>query len=78
LIEDKKAGPADTAAARIDTSAWLRSLPRRDRKVAKVLATGEMTNAAARKFNVSAGRISQLRRELEASWVEFQRESVAA
>jgi len=34
LIEDKRSGPADTAAARIDTSAWLRPLPRRDRKVA--------------------------------------------
>jgi len=78
LVEDKRSGPADTAAARIDTSAWLRSLPRRDRKVAKVLATGETTNAAAKKFRISAGRISQLRRELEESWQEFQGDLVAA
>jgi len=78
LVEDKHAGPADTAAARLDTSAWLRSLPQRNRKIAKVLATGETTNGAARKFNVTAGRISQLRRELEASWGEFQGDLVAA
>jgi len=78
LVEDRKVGPADTAAARLDTSAWLRSLPQRDRKVAKVLAAGETTNAAAKKFRISAGRISQLRRELEESWEKFQGELVAA
>jgi len=78
LVEDRHAGPADTAAARIDMSAWLRSLPRRDRKVAKVLATGETTNAAAKKFRISAGRISQLRRELEQSWEKFHGELVVA
>jgi len=39
--------------------------------VAKFLANGETTTAAADKFNVSAGRISQLRRELQESWQEF-------
>jgi len=78
LVEDKKAGQADTAAARIDTPAWLRTLPRRNRRIAKILATGETTNAAAKKFGVSAGRISQLRRELEASWAAYQGEPDAA
>jgi len=78
LVENKRSGPADTSAARLDTSAWLRSLPRRNRKIAKVLATGETTNGVARKFGVSAGRISQLRRELEMSWEKFQGDLVAA
>jgi len=42
------------------------------------LATGETTNAAAKKFRISAGRISQLRRELEESWKKFQGDLVAA
>ncbi len=68
LVEDRHAGPAETAAARIDVTAWFRSLPASKRKVARVLATGESTQETARKFGLTAGRISQLRRELAASW----------
>ena len=78
LVEDRRAGPAETAAARIDLTTWYRSLPVRNRKLAKVLATGETTGAVAKKFKVSAGRISQVRRELEQSWVAYQAEPVAA
>ena len=78
LVEDKHVGPAETAAARIDLTTWYRSLPVRNRKLAKVLATGETTGAVAKKFKVSAGRISQVRRELEQSWVAYQAEPVAA
>lgn len=78
LVEDKKAGPADTAAARIDVTDWYRSLPIRDRKIAKVLATGDTTGAVAKKFGISVGRVSQLRRKLEESWREFQGERVTA
>lgn len=41
LIEDRHAGPAETAAARIDIGAWFASLPRRKRRIAATLATGE-------------------------------------
>ena len=47
LVEDKHVGPADVAVSRIDFAAWLRTLPSRLRKIAKVLATGESTTAAA-------------------------------
>jgi hypothetical protein len=75
LLEDRKAGPAETAAARIDISDWFDRLPRHKRRVAATLATGETTKRAARKFKVSPGRISQLRRELEDAWRAFQGES---
>jgi hypothetical protein len=65
------AGPADIARTRIDFSDWLGSLKRRDRRVAAFLASGETTEAAAKKFKVSDGRISQLRKELAASWRQF-------
>ena len=78
LIEDRHAGPAETAASRIDFSEWLRSLPRRSQRTAETLAAGETTKKAARKHRVSAGRISQMRRELKDNWEAFQGEDQAA
>jgi len=77
-VEDRHAGPAETAASRIDFAAWLKSLPRKSRKIAETLASGETTKSAARKHRVSAGRISQIRRELMDNWREFQGELVPA
>lgn len=78
LIEDRHATPAQTAAARIDIGQWFASLPRKKRRIAQTLATGEPTKSAARRFCVSAGRISQLRRELMDSWANFQGEPTFA
>ncbi len=75
LVEDRRAGPAEIAAARIDLAVWLRLLSRRNRRIAKSLATGESTCDVARQFHLSAARVSQLRRELEASWRAFQGEA---
>ena len=72
LLEDRHAGPADTAAARIDIAAWLESLPKKKRRIAALLATGETTKRTARRFHVSPGRISQMRRELQQAWQDFQ------
>ena len=44
------------------TSAMVGTLNRRDRRVAEFLANGETTTRAAKRFKVSAGRISQLRK----------------
>jgi hypothetical protein len=74
VVEDKTATPADIAATRIDFADWLRSLRPKHRQIAKTLATGETTSDAARKFRLSSGRISQLRRELQDDWLEFQGE----
>ena len=74
LVEDKKAGPAETAAARIDFGTWLRSLPNRDRRIAEMLATGEKTGVVAERFGLTAGRVSQLRSLFETSWQQLQGE----
>jgi hypothetical protein len=71
LVEDRHAGPADTARVRLDFSDWLDSLKRRDRKIALKLAEGDKTSDVAKRFKISAGRISQLRRELAESWHKF-------
>ena len=77
LVEDRQATPADIAAARIDVSAWLESLPPRSRRLAERLALGESTSDAARQLGVSRSRVSQLRRELHRAWQAFQGESFA-
>lgn len=78
VVEDYRVGPAETAAARIDLTDWFDSLPRHKRRVAQVLASGETTKRTARRFRVSSGRISQLRREFENSWEAFQGEPAFA
>jgi hypothetical protein len=77
VVEDKTAGPADIAATRIDFTTWLKSLTPKLRRIAETLAVGESTAATAHQTQVTAGRISQVRRELLESWQEFQGELVA-
>jgi hypothetical protein len=76
LVEDHHTSPADIAAARIDVADWFRAMPRRTRRIAKTLAMGESAGDAAKRFRVSQARISQLRRELWASWEKFQGEGL--
>ena len=76
-MEDRHHGPAKIAACPIDFEAWLRSLPRRLRKIALTLAAGETTSAAAKRFGVTAARISQLRLRLKGSWDVFQSQAPA-
>ena len=74
LVEDRQAGPAEIAAARIDLAAWLKSLSVRNRRVAKALALGNTTSAVARQFGISPARISQLRHWFRLHWQQFQGE----
>jgi len=75
VIEDRRAGPAEIVRVRWDFSDWLKTLSRRDRRVASFLALGNHTGDAARRFGVSEGRVSQLRRELAESWRKFTGEA---
>jgi hypothetical protein len=71
LVEDRRSGPAEIVASRLDFAAWLRSLSKRDRRMAVTLASGETTGETAKQFGVSPSRISQVRRELQQSWNHF-------
>ena len=70
-LNSRTAGPAETAAARIDWANWLRSLSRRQRAIAGTLANGETTGVAARKFRISAARISHVRSWFKENWEQF-------
>jgi hypothetical protein len=74
LIADERARPDQLVMARIDFSEWLQTLKPLHRKVAEHLSLGESTHSTARIFNLSPGRISQIRRLLERSWRSFQTE----
>lgn len=74
-VEDKRATPAEVAVLRLDFTSWLSTLSGRDRRLADLLATGESTGRAARRFRLTAGRVSQIRRQLHRAWCRFQGET---
>jgi hypothetical protein len=73
LADNTRSAVPEQAAFRLDFPRWRSSLQRRDRRVLDALAGGERTADAARRFKLSPGRISQLRREYEEGWEQFQR-----
>lgn len=66
--------PPDAAAFRIDFPRWLAGLGRRNRRIAEAMALGENTQELGRRFQLSPGRISQLRREFHLAWQRFHGE----
>jgi hypothetical protein len=64
--------PAVIVAFRMDTEAFFNSLKDRDRQVALTLASGTRTEDAAVMFQVTDGRIAQLRKELKRKWDALQ------
>jgi len=71
MVEDHHTPVVDQVCFRIDFPEWLARLSRRNRRIAESLACGNSTNDVAREFRLTAARVSQLRRELRASWEGF-------
>ena len=63
--------PPDQAAFRIDFAAWRRTRTERDRRLMADLMLGERTSHVSRKYGITAGRVSQLRREFHDDWVRY-------
>jgi hypothetical protein len=74
VIEDQATPVPEQVAFRVDFPAWLERYQRPQRRIAAALALGYTTTEAAKSFKVSAGRISQLRRDFERSWEAYQGE----
>ena len=72
LAEDNRVTPADEACFRLDFAAWLGGLPEKKRRVAELLAEGHEGVVVARLVGIAQSRVTQLRHELEASWLAFQ------
>ena len=77
VVQDRHATPADVVRVRIDFAEWLKTLSRRMRRIAELLAVGHLAVEVARRFHVSRARISQVQRELKYSWQEFVGEKPA-
>jgi hypothetical protein len=75
LVDKRSYSPGDAAAFLLDFEAWLKRRSARDRALVNVLAGGESTSAAAKRFGVSDARVSQIRRELKRDWDLFQGEA---
>lgn len=78
LIECRRTLPFHMAAFRIDLDQWLASFSRRHRRIITTLPSGERTAAVAAQFRLTAGRVSQLRRQYEHDWRVFQGEAVGS
>ena len=72
VVDSRRVSPADRAAFKLDFAQWLSQWPLRHRRIINSLAAGHRTMAVALRFGVSPARVSQLRREFERSWQQFQ------
>ena len=75
LAASPNENPADIAAFVIDFAAWLAKWDKRKRAIVEMLAVGDKTSEVAARFNISDGRVSQLRREFESDWGVWQHQS---
>jgi hypothetical protein len=71
LRDNTRSPVGEQAAFRLDFPAWLLTLTRRDRRLVEGMALGHRTLDLARKFRLSAGRVSQLRRGFKRGWDRF-------
>jgi hypothetical protein len=78
ITDSSQASIPDIVATRIDFRSWFKTLSRDMRRIAGDLALGHGTAALARKYNVSASRISQHRRALHESWERFRSDTETA
>ena len=78
VADNLRTSPDEQAAFRLDFPAWLQTRTDRDRRLIADLAVGERTGDVARKYGLSAGRISQLRRAFCEDWTRFCGELVEA
>jgi hypothetical protein len=71
-LQDNTQTPVpDQVQFRIDFPAWLQTLTARERRLIRAMAQNERTKDLSRRFEVSAARISQLRREFELGWTSY-------
>lgn len=74
LIDNTHSPVPDQAAFRIDFPAWVLTQTPREQEIIVDLAVGNRTSDVAKEFGITAGRVSQLRRQFEQSWHRFHGE----
>jgi hypothetical protein len=78
-LRDNRLTPVpEQAAFRIDFPAWLDTLTARECQLVRAMAANERTKDLGAKFDLSPGRISQMRRQLHNGWTRFCDETVGS
>ena len=72
LVEDRRAGPAETAAARFGFGSMVAHADEAKSPNRESMSLGESTGSVASQFGLTAGRVSQLRNWLGEHWEQFQ------
>jgi hypothetical protein len=70
-IEDHRATPAQIVQMKLDFPDWKRRFSRRIQRLITALARSERTKDVSEQFDISPGRVSQLRQELKEDWSLF-------
>jgi hypothetical protein len=71
LQDNTRSEVPEAVAFKLDFPRWRASHCRRDRRLIDRLLLGERTGEVARKFSLSASRVSQLRRQFHDDWQLF-------
>ncbi len=71
LADNTRSEVPDQAAFRCDFPRWRATYDRRQQRIIDDLALGHRTKDVARKFKISEGRVSQLRRQFQQDWNRF-------
>ncbi len=71
LVDNTLTPPPEQAAFRMDFSRWVRKLSPRERRILRAMSRSESTKNLSQQFNLSPGRISQLRRSFYEGWSRF-------
>jgi len=71
-LQDNTVTPVDEAVAfKLDFRAWLRTLTPRQRRLIRAMLRNERTRDLSQAFQVSEGRVSQMRRQFHDGWKGF-------
>jgi hypothetical protein len=71
LHDNTRSPPDEQAAFRVDFPVWRATHTERDRRILDDLMVGERAHDVAARHGISAGRVSQLRREFHDDWELF-------
>ena len=71
-LASRDTSPSDCVPGWMDYQTWIAAYDDRKRAIANALAVGGSTSQVSSEFNVTPGRIAQMRREFERDWNEFQ------
>ena len=77
LIDNTQTPVDEQVCFRLDFPNWLKTRTDRDRRVIDDLMVGEGTLDVSRRYGLTPGRVSQLRREFQLDWMRFCGESEA-